>query len=190
MTAHPSIFRLCLILATVIVAFPTAALGQDRPLADFFGVYVGVAQVLDASGGLVGERHLDLVIEPEKSDGFETTNIVLTLVDGRRDVQGVRRNVVRSAFSYEGDGVYLVSERGSLFSKKKVPDPIAGDALRWARIKGDTLSTLSFAIEPDGRYELQIAERMLTDKGLDLEFRRYVDGVVVRTVTGSTVRVE
>ncbi len=190
MTAHPSIFRLCVILATVVAAAPLATAAQDRPLADFFGVYVGVAQVMDATGQSVAERHLDLEIKPEKPDGFETTNIVLTLVDGRRDLPGVRRNVIRSAFSHEEDGLYLVSERGSLFSKKKVPDPIAGDVLRWARIKGDTLSTLSFAIELDGRYELQIAERTLTDKGLDLDFRRYVDGALVRSVTGSTVRVE
>jgi hypothetical protein len=166
------------------------AIAQERPLADFYGVYVGVAHVLDARGGPVSERHLDLVIAPGKSDGFETTSIVVTLVDGRRDAVGVERDVVRSNFREEGDGVYLLSERGSLFAKKSTPDPIAGDALRWARIKGDTLSTLSFAIQPDGRYELQIAERTLTDTGMDLDFRRFVDGDVVRTVAGSAIRVQ
>lgn len=171
-------------------AVPMAAIAQDLKLEDFFGVYVGVARVLDAQGEVVGERHLDMVLESDKRDGFQTTTIVVTLVDGRRDVRGVQRDVVRSSFSHEGDGVYLVSERGSLFSKRKDPDPIAGDTLRWARIKGNTLSLLSFGIEPDGRYELQITDRTRTETGIDVNFRRYIDGVVVRTVAGSTVEVE
>ena len=63
--------------------------------------------------------------------------------------------------------------------KKKDPDLMAGDALRWARIKGQTLSLYSFAIEPDGRYQLQITDRTLAGGGIDLHFRRYVDGIVV-----------
>jgi len=177
-------------LLVVAASVSTLAIADDLPLEEFFGVYVGVAEVLDEKGQAIGERHVDMVVEPDKRDGFKTTTIAVTLADGQRDKPGVKRDVVNSAFVFDGDGVYLASERGSLFSKKKDPDLIAGDVLRWARIKDRTLSLFSFVIEPDGRYELQITDRTLTAAGIDLSFRRYLDGIVVRTVAGRTVRVD
>ena len=40
----------------------------------------------------------------------------------------------------------------------------------------------------DGRYELQIYDRSLTDIGIDISFQRIVDGAVVRRIAGTTAR--
>jgi hypothetical protein len=42
----------------------------------------------------------------------------------------------------------------------------------------------------DGRYEFQIYNRVLTDVGLDIMFRRFEDGELVRQIKGRTVRVQ
>ncbi len=45
-------------------------------------------------------------------------------------------------------------------------------------------------INPDGTYELQAYERVLTEHGLDIDYRRILDGVVERRITGRTIRVD
>ena len=48
-------------------------------------------------------------------------------------------------------------------------------------------SIRSWSLE-DGRYELQVYDRTLTDIGLDIKFQRIVDGEVMRQITGTTAR--
>jgi hypothetical protein len=42
----------------------------------------------------------------------------------------------------------------------------------------------------DGRYELQVYDRILTDIGLDIVYQRFDDGELVRQIKGKTVRAE
>ncbi len=177
-----------LLLSGVVLAAAVSA--ANLTPEDFFGTYVGRAQVYDADGHLEGERDVDVLIEGEKRGGFRTTTVVVELVEGRRDVQGVKRSVIESRFAPGSGALFLESERGSLFSKRKAPDPLAGDALRWARVKGSTLTMVSFGILEDGRYELQITDRTLTKDGIDLSYRRYVDGTFVRSIKGATIKVD
>jgi hypothetical protein len=65
-----------------------------------------------------------------------------------------------------------------------------GHAVRWAGIDGDALHVYSFVVLEDGRYEFQLYDRILTDIGLAIEFRRFDDGALVRQIHGGTVRVE
>jgi len=162
----------------------------DLPLEDFFGVYVGRAQVFGPEGTVVEERDLDIVITPGKRRGFHIDWITVRLVDGRRDVPGVKRRRLQSVFEDEQDGRFVEDMRGSLFAKRKKRDLMAGDALRWARILGNTLSVYSFGILEDGRYEMQVYQRTRTDLGLDIRFRRVVDDELTRSISGSAVKVE
>lgn len=174
------------VLALTLVR-PADAAGIDA----FFGAFVGVAEVKDLETGETHQRHMDIVIEPYQKTGFRIRWTNVTLVDGRRDVPGVERRVQEVLFKASGEsGLFVAVPRPDPFREADPHEPLRGDAVRWARIDGNHLHVLSFVILDDGSYELQDYDRALTDDGIDIVFRRIVDGVRVREITGSTVRAE
>lgn len=173
--------------------FGTAVTGTaaaDGP-EDFFGTYVGVAEVVDHRTSEREQRHMDIVIEPHKERGFRLRWVNVTLVEGERTLPGVKRHVQTVLFepSAERD-LYVETEEGSPFRERRETKPMQGDAVRWAAIDGRRMHVYSFVVLEDGRYEMQIYDRVLTDAGLDIEFQRIVDGAVVRAIDGTTVRAE
>ena len=115
------------------------------------------------------------------------TNV--TLVDGRRDVPGVRRHADEMLLvPAPGRSFFLAGIGYDPFQTHHEPDPMAGDPLRWAVVNGEALDTYSFVIDPDGRYELQMSKRHPMPDGMRLQFDRIVDGEVVRRMTGRGVR--
>ena len=159
-------------------------------LAEFLALPSGGDTSYAGQGKLTGERDIDILIESASRNGFRIRWATVRLVDGRRDVPGVSRNVLESVFR-GGDGAKFVEDvRGSLFEKKAKTNLLAGDPLRWARIKDRTLSVYSITIIPDGRYELQIYDRTRTDTGLTIRFRGYIDDVLQLSVEGTAIKVE
>ena len=178
-----SLFGLLALVVTTVSA-PLAA----ATLKDFFGTYVGHATVKDADGD-TSSRDMDIVIEPFHDDGFQIHWITVIKVDGRRDVPGVRR-ILQSAFFEPADGRNLYVEVGddNPFREREQMQPMSGHAVRWAKLDGDRLHVYSFVVLEDGKYELQIYDRVLTEIGLDIVFQRFDDGQLVREIDGSTVR--
>jgi hypothetical protein len=159
-------------------------------LKPFFGSYVGVATVED-SGGEVHHRDMDIVVQPYGDGGFRIDWINVTLVNGRRDVPGVERRVQSTLFEpVEDRDMYVEVEPENLFQERAEPTPMRGDPVRWASIDGPRLHVYAFEVLADGTYELQIYDRILTDKGLDIHFQRIVDGKLMRRISGTTVRAQ
>jgi hypothetical protein len=158
-------------------------------LADFFGTYVGHANVEEIATGTTSQRDMDIVIEPFHDEGFQIHWITVIKVDGRRDVPGVRRTV-QSAFFEPADNknFFVEVEADNPFREREETVPMSGHAVRWANLDGDSLHVYSFVVLDDGRFELQIYDRILTDVGLDIVFRRLDDGEMVREIEGHTVR--
>jgi hypothetical protein len=178
-----------LVLGSVVPAGPAAAV--EPAVEPFLGTYVGTAQVYDRNGNLEETRDMDILIEEGPKGGFTITWINVSRVDGRRDVPGVERRVATATFvPGDRDGMYVEEMRGSLFERRQTADAMAGEPLRWARVDGDRLGIFSFGILDDGGYGLQSYERILTDVGIDIEFRAVRDNTVVRTIVGHTVRVD
>ncbi len=174
-------------VATVLAAIPALAQEVDP----FIGTYVGTAQVLGPDGEITEIRDMDITITEERGGGFQITWINVTLIDGRRDVVGVRRRVDEVALEpADRDGVYLEKTRRSLFERRQSVDAIAGDPVRWGRIDGNRLGIFSLVLMEDGGYSLQSYERILTEDGMDIEFTRVEDGAVTRRIVGRTVRVK
>ena len=174
-------------LTALLLVAPATAAELER----FFGTYVGVAEVKDLEGGQTYRRDMDVVIEPYQRTGFRIRWINVTLVDGRRDVEGVKRRVQEVIFKPRGDdGLFVAVPPQDPFREADPHEPLRGDAVRWARIQGDHLHVYSFVVLPSGAYEIQDYDRELTDKGIDIEFRRVVDGELVREITGTTVRAD
>ena len=178
-------------LLAAVIDGGAAAQTADRRLQDFFGSYVGVAEVDNARSDEGRERDMDIEIVPYDGDGFRIQWINVTKVNGRRDVPGVQRSVseVRFKPAADGKGFFIEVPRSSPFREREKTTPMRGDPVRWAAIGGNSLYVYSFVVLEDGRYELQIYERERTAKGIDLEFQRIVDGEVVRRITGTTVAV-
>jgi hypothetical protein len=174
-------------LALLLAAFPAAAFAAT--LKDFFGAFVGVATVEDLRTGDVRHRDMDIVIEPFHEDGFRIRWVNVSLVDGRRDLPGVERRVQTAQFQPAGHANFFVEvQEGSLFRERETMRPVAGDPVRWAALLDDTLRVTTFQVLEDGRYEMQIYDRKLTDIGIDVRFERIMDDVVVRRIVGNTAR--
>lgn len=184
---RPALAPVVLALATLVLALPAAA----ASLADYFGSFVGVAEVRDAADRVVEKRHMDIEITPYRRTGFRIRWVNVTLVDGRRDVPGVQRRVAEVTFEPRGRaGLFVEARTVSPFVQREEIAPLAGDPMRWAKLDDTGLHVFSFVVLPNGRYELQIYTRRLTDAGLDLEFERVVDGDTLRRIDGRTVRAD
>ena len=160
-----------LLLALLLLGNHPALAAGD--LDKFIGVYVGRATMEAGEGFPQQQRDIDIVIEPFKRGGFRLRTISVELVNGRRDVPGVRRYASESSFLPSNDGKYFVeSEDASPFRDREELQPMGGDPIRWAQIEPDKLTVLAFVLLTDGRYELQLTERRLTKDGIDLVFTR------------------
>jgi hypothetical protein len=178
-------------LTLIVVSFalwPLAALA-DEPIESFYGVYVGSAEVRDGDGSLVEERDLEIAIGEGDRGAISVRWSNVTLVDGRRDLPGVEWRLEQLSMVPRGDGVLTEDTRGSMFSGRRNIEVMSGDALRWGRIHENSLDIYAFGIVDDGGYVLQNYARRLTESGLEIEFRAYRDGNLVRTIIGQTIRV-
>jgi hypothetical protein len=177
---------LLLILAIACTSAPGASAASLEP---FFGTYVGVAEVEDLVDEEVRRRDMDIVIEPYKAGGFKIHWVNVTLIDGERAVPGVQRRVQTVLFEPAEDRAFFVEvAEANPFRERTETRPMRGDPVRWASLDDQGLHVYSFVVLEDGSYELQIYDRTLTDIGLDISFRRIVDGEVVRRITGTTAR--
>jgi hypothetical protein len=188
LTIVPAPWRVLAALVTgAWIIIPASVVAET--LERFFGTYVGVAEVENKVTGETRARDMDIVIEPHGEDGFRIHWVNVTLIDGRRDLPGVERRVQTVLFEPAGDGqFYLEKQEGTLFQEREQMRPMQGDPVRWAAVADGTLHVYSFIVLPDGRYELQIYDRILTDQGIDIKFQRIVDGEIMREITGQTVR--
>jgi hypothetical protein len=176
---------------TLMLAFAEPAATAAGNLEPFFGTYVGVAEVKDVRGGDIRQRDMDIVIEPYKQGGFRIHWVNVSLVDGKRAVPGVERRVQTVLFEPAEDrGFFVEVADSSPFRERGEMQPMGGDPVRWASLDEEGLHVYSFMVLEDGRYELQIYDRTLTDIGLDIRFQRIVDGELVREVTGTTARAD
>lgn len=184
---RPAFTALAFAVSAVLFALPAAA----ASLADYFGSYVGVAEVRDAADRVVEQRDMDIVITPYRRRGFTIRWVNVTLVDGRRDLPGVERRVAEVTFEPQGDdGLFVEAQTVNPFVEREEMAPLAGDPLRWAKLGDTGIHVFSFVVLPNGRYELQTYTRRLTDVGLDLVFERVVDGDTLRRIDGRTVRAD
>ena len=180
-----------LILAVFLVGWlPFTALA-DESIEAFYGVYVGSAEVFDGDGNVVEERDLEIEIGAGERGAIHIRWSNVTLVDGRRDVPGVEWRLQHlSMVPRRGDGLFVEDTRGSLFSGRRDIEVMGGDALRWGRIQDNSLDIFAMGVLDDGGYVLQSYARRLTDIGLEIEFRAYRNGNLIRSILGQTVRVD
>lgn len=186
MTRRPAVM-----FPSLLLAFMLSGNAMAAELEDYFGTYVGVAEVAPLDGGGGEERHIDITISRYKDKGFRIEWIAVSLVDGRRDVPGVERQKHEVLFEPGDRGCcYVQVGKYDPFREREALKPMLGEPVRWAVLDDNGLQIYSFAILEQGAYELQSYNRSLTDVGIDLLYELVEDGVVKRRVTGHTVRTE
>lgn len=179
----------CSMLLLLLAALPWPLAAQS--LDSYFGSFVGRAEVRDGAAGLVETRDIDIEISAFRRGGFRLRWTNVTLVDGRRDVPGVRRRVNEVVFERrDGGGLFVEAPAANPFQRQEEIVPMAGDPLRWAKLDARGLHVFSFAVLDDGRYELQTYTRRLEGDGLALTFERVVDGTTLRRIDGWAVRAD
>ena len=111
------------------------------------------------------------------------------MVDGQRAAPGVERRVQTVLFQPAEDRRFFVEvQEANPFRERAETRPMRGDPVRWASLDDQGLHVYAFLVLEDGSYEMQIYDRALTDIGIDINFQRIVDGVVVRRIVGTAAR--
>lgn len=184
--------RTTLIASAFILA--TATNVQANEIVEkFFGSYVGSgnAEVLDRNEKEV--RDLDVTVGSFKDDGFTMKWItVVRGTDGARTGEDVKRRAVEENFIpvEDKENVFVLAPEGGLFQKSELPNPLLGEAVRWAAIEGNEMKIYSLAIGETGSSELQVYHRTLTEKGMDISFIRLQDEEVKVRMSGTLVRTQ
>lgn len=125
-------------------------------------------------------RDLDVVITPT-GDGF---SLAWTTVQ-RQKGDPSKPNVVRKG----SEIVFQRSGRPGVWQDAQSARGKAGDRYAWSRIEDNTLITQIVEIDDEGRSDLHVYRRTLSGSGMALEFRRLVDGELVRTVDGKLIKI-
>ncbi len=182
--------RAFLVAAALLVIHPSMAQANEL-VEKFFGSYVGSGTADILATGQKEDRDLDVTIESFKEDGFTLKWItVIRGADGARTGDDVKRREVEEHFApvKDRENLYLLASEGGLFQKSELPNPLLGEAVRWAAVRGNYMTVYSLAIGEDGGSELQVYRRTLTAKGMDITFMRLEDEAIQVRVQGKLVR--
>ena len=182
--------RLLILAFALMLTGPAAAQEQ---IERFYGSYVG-SGLAERTGEVTREeRDLDVTVKAYKDDGFTLKWItVVRGAGGERTGPDVRRREIEENFlpSEGNPNLYILAPKGGLFQKAELPNPLKGEPMRWATIEGETMSVYSLGINDQGRSEMQIYHRQLTEAGLSVDFMRMDDEEVEVRVFGELVRTE
>ena len=171
-----------LIAAIFVLVAGSASAQQALAPAAFYGVFSGggVAESEDSQYFGTTARDLDVTIRPDAS-GFSVAWTSVIRQGGDPNRPNVRRKVTTKVFQ-------PVAARPGLYRAADSGDPVNGQEMAWARIRGQTLTVYLMEIDPDGTYELQRYERTVGAGGMQLVFSRERDGEKLRKVTGRMVK--
>ena len=170
-------------VAMTMLGGVAAAGAENLPIAAFAGHFVGTGIAKDETGHSFDEtiRDLEVIITPDGGGFALSWSTVLRQGDDPYDPDA-REN--QHALFFEP------TERPNVFQGGVEIDPLAGWPFVWAHINENTLTVNSLLVHDDGSYEIQTYDRTLDDAGMALYFTRVRDGKLVRSVTGTLVKID
>jgi hypothetical protein len=165
------------------VCWASLALSDTMAIEPFFGEYRG--KTISEDDGVTTTRDLGVTIEPD-GENFKITWSTVT----RRDDGELKHKSYGISFApTRRPDIYRSAMRTDMFGNRVPMDPLSGDPFVWCRIAGKTLTVYALLINDDGRYDLQVYDRTLVDKGLDLKFTRLREGDPPKVLTAFLERV-
>lgn len=175
-----------LICAFMLAPIPRAAMAQDAAVAAFFGHWQGsgVSESEVSLSFRMTARDLDVIIT-SSGNGFSLSWTTVQRQKGDPNNPDVERKGTEIIFLPSGKpGVWHEAQSGG-----QGTGSLAGGRYAWSRVEGNTLVTQIVEIDDEGRSNLHIYRRTLSGTGMTLEFRRLVDGELVRTVDGKMIKI-
>lgn len=169
-------------LIGLIISLGSAAQSADLGIKAFLGQWQGngVSQSEVSANFRMTARDLNVQVEAQ-GDGFAITTTTIQRKKGDpNNPDAVRKSSKREFVPGSKPGVWVA---------KTYSTPASEQAFSWARIKEQTLTITSIEVDKDGGSNMLIYDRTLTASGMKLEFRRLVDGYVVRTVSGRLIKI-
>ena len=169
------------ILGSATLLPSDAAFGQDAAASAFFGHWKGsgVSESEVSINFRMTARDLDVVITPA-GNGF---SLAWTTVQ-RQKGDPNKPEVVRKG----SEIVFGPSDRPGVWQEAGSGSRGAGERYAWSRIEENTMTTQIIEVDDEGRSNLHVYRRTLSGTGMSLEFRRLVDGELVRTVDGKLIK--
>ena len=170
------------VLAAAINMSATPGAAQDASASAFHGHWQGsgVSESEVSINFRMTARDLDVVITPT-GDGFSIAWTTVQRQKGDPNNPSVVRKGSEIVFQSSGrDGVWHEA-RGKGFE--------AGDRYAWSRIEENTMITQIVEVDDEGRSDLHVYRRTLSGSGMALDFRRLIDGELVRTVDGKLIKI-
>lgn len=172
---------LALVLLLAFAAGTASA--QDLAIAAFNGHWQGsgISESEVSENFRLTSRDIDITIAVS-GNGFALTATTVQRQKGDpSNPRAVRKSTTRE---------FQSSGRAGLWQAVGGQDPAGAGGYVWARIKERTLSVFSVRVSDDGGSEMLVYDRTLSGSGMKLEFRRLVDGNLLRTVKGRLIKTE
>ncbi len=164
-----------------LTAPPASA--EDAPIEAFYGTYEGKG--FSADNEDMAPRDIGVSIKPD-GRGF---NVTWTTAETNDEGRVKRKTYSINFEPTERTGIFGSAMQRNKFGDSVPLDPLKGHPYVWARITGRTLTVYGLIITREGSYEMQVYHRTLSDRGLELDFHRYVEGEPMRAITGTLLKV-
>ncbi|MGB0570531.1 MAG: hypothetical protein ACPGQM_00465 [Alphaproteobacteria bacterium] len=135
-----------LLAKTVFLAASLVLTGNahaNEAVEKFFGNYVEAGNAVNLNSEHRETRDLDVTVERFKNEGFilKWITVIRDENGGRTGADVKRREVEENFIPVEDkENVFILSPEGGLFQKSELPNPLRGDAVRWAAIDGDAMT--------------------------------------------------
>lgn len=168
------------VLSFVLSGMPAVA-QQNLSIDAFVGIWSGggVAENEDSAYFQTTVRDFDVTIR-RSGAGFQIDWTTVIRRGGAPDRPKIRKRKSTKTLTPSGTG--------GVFRGARNGDPLTGEELCWAYIKGSTLSLFLMTIDRDGTYTLQQYDRELRGSGMFLTFTSHSDGDRQRVVKGRLIK--
>ncbi len=169
-------------LSAIVLAVAPASAQNTLGIDAFYGQWQGSA-VSESEISVYFQltaRDIGVTVRPAGEGKFELSWATIQRQKGNPDNPVEELKATTVVFERRNDGLWWDVESGS---------PSDGGLVRWARIEENVLIVNAFTIRPDGTSEIQTYRRAITDRGMELEFSRTLDGALVRTAKGQLVKI-
>ena len=170
-----------LMVVVISAAASTTAWAGDLSIKAFSGHWQGsgISESEVSVTFRMTARDLDVTIKPSGSGFALTTTTVQRKKGDPNNPDAVRKSTELDFQPGVNPGVYVGGSNR---------DPLDGKPVVWSRVKEQTLITHSLAVAKNGASNHLIYRRTLSASGMNLNFQRFVDGKLMRTVKGRLIK--
>jgi hypothetical protein len=163
-------------------AEPAKPAKPPKPISYFVGIFQGETSVQEGAGAgsQATGRQSRVEIKPD-GNGFVITWSTLYMDDDNPSVLKVKDSTEIKFAAAPTAGAYGQADADALWT---------GKPYYWARIEGDTLHVSALVLDADGSYDVTHYARTLQGDTMRLEFTRFKDGQLQRSVTGTLKRTD